>query len=162
MRSRTRLKVPKGYGHNRTNIICISQCGRCVEGALQPEEKSCSVVWWCGCRYLCIFWQIAAGWTNCSLTLTSVQPPHLNNSALWMDTHDVPGSFVFAFCRDFLSNAVHEPCQFGMFPGRMFSIAHLQKFNRNSPRTFWLNLLNILVTFMSTQWATLSQLAGVS
>ena len=30
----------------------------------QPEEWHCSVVWWYGNRYCCVFCQMAAGWTD--------------------------------------------------------------------------------------------------
>lgn len=33
-------------------------------GVSQLEERSCSVIWWYGCRYFGVFWQTAAGWTG--------------------------------------------------------------------------------------------------
>lgn len=41
---------------------------RMTRGVSQPEERSCSVVWCHGSRYVCITFQTAAGWTGCYLT----------------------------------------------------------------------------------------------
>ena len=64
------------------------------------------IAWFDGRGYFCIFFHVATGWTDCwaGCCLGSVQKAHLTN----------------VDCRDFLSWAVLKPCQFVMFPVRMF------------------------------------------
>ncbi len=45
----------------------------------QPEERSCSTVWWYSSGYFCITCQMAAGWTGCCWG-----PTPLSLSILWV------------------------------------------------------------------------------
>lgn len=54
----------------------IFECGGWVAGVVQPEDRWCSVVWWCGSGCLFIACQTAAGWAGrrgvgCCLSVSS-------------------------------------------------------------------------------------------
>ena len=49
--------ITKKKRNERQTVLC--------GGISQPEERSCSAVWWHGSWYFCIFCQMAAGWTDC-------------------------------------------------------------------------------------------------
>ncbi len=99
----------------------------------QPENRSCSVVWWYDSRYFCITCQAEAGWTRCcwvgychfvSFGLDAGASPHQCH----LCSVQVPMMFwtvLITCCRALLSWAVRKPCQFVMFPVRMLSIAPL-------------------------------------
>ncbi len=87
-------------------------------GVLQPEERSCFIVWWYDSRYFCITCQMAAGWTASgwggyclliSFGLCAGTSPHLT----LMLSRWVPVMFwmVLTTCwRALLFWVMHKPC----------------------------------------------------
>ena len=90
-------------------ILCLSH-GDEIRSV--TKERSCPIVWWYGSGYLCIF---------CEMTTGCADWPGIGVVSVLRvcEQHHVTR------CRASLSWAMHELCQFVMFPVRMLPTAPL-------------------------------------